>query len=451
MSDLGRPRTRRRCLTLVGIGVMLAGCLADGDDEELDDSDDSNGVGDTDDAADADDRDGTDAVDMDDVEDDGDATDDSDDTDDADVSDDEPPADAVEPAVETVVDGLDRPWGLAFLSDPSYLLVTEREGRLQLINLENGSMEDVTGLPDIHAAGQGGLLDVAVEDNDDGDPTVYITYVATNDEGLSSTHLARAGLNTDDPALIDLEELYAVEPFKESNGHFGSRVVVGPDDHLYLSTGDRQDKDFSEDHPSQNVENGWGSVLRLATDGSVPEDNPFVDEGDAEPAIFSYGHRNVQGMTVNPETDSIWITDHGEQDGDEINILEAGGNFGWPIAHHGCTYGDGEPIGEEPEELDEVIDPVFYWPCNSGGFPPSGMWFYRGDAFPAWQGNLFVGNLAGQYLGRFAVDGDEVEELDPLLADQGWRIRAVTEAPDTGELYVLVDDTNAPLVRIVPE
>ena len=449
MPDPAPPTTRRRCLVVLGTGLALAGCLGDADDDDeppIDDGDDVDDTDVVDDEDDADELDDEDAIDGADDIDDVDDADDPDDGDETADPDDDPPGEDV----ETVVDGLAHPWGLTFLPDPSFLLVTEREGRLQLVDRDDGSMSEVTGLPDIHVAGQGGLLDVAVGADGNDDPTVFLTYVATDEDGLSSTHLARAMLDADEPALVDLEELYAVEPFKESDGHFGSRVVIGPDDHVYVSTGDRQDKEFSADHPSQRKEDGWGSVLRLAPDGTVPDDNPFVGEEDVEPAIFSYGHRNVQGMTVHPDTDAIWVTDHGEQDGDEINVLEAGGNFGWPLAHYGCTYGDGEPIGDEPGDRDDVVDPVYYWPCNSGGFPPSGMWFYRGDAFPAWQGDLFVGNLAGQYLGRFSVDGEDVEELDPLLANRGWRIRAVTEAPDTGDLYVLVDDANAPLVRLSP-
>jgi glucose/arabinose dehydrogenase len=175
-----------------------------------------------------------------------------------------------------------------------------------------------------------------------------------------------------------------------------------------------------------------------------------VDDPSKRDSVYSFGHRNAQGMTVHPETGEIWQSEHGEQDGDEINIIEKGGNYGWPVADHGCPYGGDEPIGDRPEERSDLVMPVYYWPCGSGGFPPGGMTFYDGDAFPAWQGDLFVGTLGGRHLGRFPVDGRTVEDPEALLMDRGWRIRAVEIAPDTGHLYLAVDAPNAPLVRLVP-
>ncbi|WP_197409844.1 PQQ-dependent sugar dehydrogenase, partial [Haloferax profundi] len=217
---------------------------------------------------------------------------------------------------------------------------------------------------------------------------------------------------------------------------------------LYMTVGDRQFKNFGPDHVAQDRTNELGTVLRFNADGSVPADNPFVDDPDAKDTIFSWGHRNPQGLTTHPETGEVWESEFGEQDGDEINVLEPGANYGWPIADEGCTYGSGEPIGVSHDERDDVVAPVFSWPCGSGGFPPSGMTFYTGSTFPEWTGDLFVGGLASRYLAHFTVDGRTVTEAEPLLADRGWRIRDVLDTPDTGDLYVVVDADDAPLVRL---
>ena len=364
------------------------------------------------------------------------------------------PEDAVtgdEFEVEEITSGLVHPWGIEFLPDDSRMLVTEREGRLNVLDRDDGTLEVVDGTPEVFAGGQGGMLDVAVHPDFPEESWIYLTYSAANDDGESATHLGRGQLDPDESELEAFEELFVVEPFVDSSGHFGSRVVFGEDGAMYVSTGDRQFKDFGPEHISQDTSNESGATLRLEPDGSIPEDNPFVDDDNVVDAIYSYGHRNVQGMTVHPETGDIWQSEHGEEDGDEINVIEAGGNYGWPIAHTGCEYGTDDPVGDDPHERDDVVNPVYYWECGSGGFPPAGMTFYDGDAFPDWQGDLFVGNLAGRHLGRFSVDGTDVEELDPLLDGNGWRIRDVEVAPDTGHLYVAVDAEDAPIVRLVPE
>jgi glucose/arabinose dehydrogenase len=354
--------------------------------------------------------------------------------------------------VETVAEGLEHPWGIAFLPNDGRLLVTERDaGRLRLVDRERGEKVTVDGTPDVYAAGQGGLLDVAVHPAFPDEPWVYLTYSAANDAGASSTHLGRGRLEPGTAQLSTFEVLHAAEPFVESDGHYGSRIVFGADGAIYQTVGDRQFKDFGPDHVAQDPSNELGAILRLAPDGSVPDDNPFVDDPDARGTIFSYGHRNPQGLAVSPGTGEIWAAEHGERDGDEINVLERGGNYGWPVATYACEYGTDEPVGDPPDERDEFVEPIHYWECGSGGFPPSGTAFYDGEAFPDWQGDLFVGNLAGQYLGRFAVDGRDLRERDPLLADRGWRVRAIEGAPDTGHLHVAIDDAPAPIVRLAPE
>lgn len=355
-------------------------------------------------------------------------------------------------AVETVAEGIEHPWGIAFHPENPRLFVTERDsGRLLSIGREDGTTRTIEGTPSVASGGQGGLLDVALHPGFPGEPWVYLSYAATNDEAASSTHLGRGLFDPETESLSTFEVLRAAEPFVESDAHYGSRVVFGPDGAVYLTVGDRQFKDFGPEHVSQDATNELGTTLRLRPDGSIPEDNPFIGEAGVVDSIFSYGHRNVQGMAIHPETGELWQSEHGEQDGDEINVVEAGGNHGWPVATHACPYGGDERLGDVPAERDDLVPPVHYWECGSGGFPPSGAAFYTGDAFEAWRGDLFVGNLAGRYLGRFAVEGRDVEELDPLLEGSDWRIRAVAEAPDTGHLYVAIDSNEGRIVRLVPE
>ena len=351
-------------------------------------------------------------------------------------------------AVETVAEGFVDPWGLSFLPE-NRILVTERPGRLALVDRDGGGVERLDGLPDVYAAGQGGLLDVTV-DPEDAD-RVYLTYAATDGEGRSATHLGAGRLDAEAGALAEFEQLHAATPYVDSDAHFGSRVVVGADDRLYVTAGDRQFKDFGPGHVAQDRSNELGAVLRLNPDGSVPDDNPFVDEAGARDTIFSYGHRNPQGLTRHPETGALWESEHGEGDGDEINVLEAGNNYGWPVASEACNYGTDDPVGVSHAERDDVTEPAYVWECGTGGFPPAGMTFYDGDAFPEWQGDLFVGNLAAEYLGHLSVDGRDPTEEAPLLADRGWRVRDVAVAPESGHLHVAVDGSDVPLVRLVPE
>ncbi|MDZ5812013.1 PQQ-dependent sugar dehydrogenase [Halorubrum sp. AD140] len=367
--------------------------------------------------------------------------------------------DDVEYEVERVAEEFEHPWGLAFLPDDGRLLVTERPGRLSLVDPADGAVEEVAGAPEVHAEGQGGLLDVAVHPEFPDDARVYLTYAATNDAGESATHVGSGRLSLGDGggahALDGFEALRAAGPFVDSDQHFGSRATFGPDGALFVTVGDRRDTDFDADHVSQDRSNELGSTLRLTPDGDPHPDNPFVDDADGADALYSYGHRNPQAMAVRPETGAIWQCEHGEEDGDEINVIERGGNYGWPIASEACQYGTDDPVAPAHDERDDVVAPVHYWPCGSGGFPPSGAVFYDGDAFPEWRGDLFAGTLAAEYLGRFTVDGAGIDdatvtERDPLLADRGWRVRALAVELATGHLYVAVDAADAPVVRIVP-
>lgn len=357
--------------------------------------------------------------------------------------------------VETtpVIQGLEHPWGFSFLGDGSRLLVTERDaGRLLLADLTDNTTEVVDGTPEVYSGGQGGLLDVTLHPAFSEEPWVYLTYSAASGE-REATHLGRGRFDPAGPSLTEFEQLHVAEPFVRSGKHFGSRVIFGDDGKLYMTTGDRRDMSFDNpmDHVSQDRSNELGSTLRLDPDGSIPDDNPFVDDPEGADAVFSYGHRNPQGITVHPETGAVWLSEHGERDGDEINVVQAGDNHGWPVASYACEYGTETPIGDRPHERTDVADPIYFWECGTGGFPPSNATFYSGSTFPDWQGNLLVGNLAGQYLGRLIVQGDQVVETTPLLADRGWRIRDVQEHPPTGHIYVAVDADNAAIVQLSPE
>ncbi len=237
-------------------------------------------------------------------------------------------------------------------------------------------------------------------------------------------------------------------PTQSGTAHFGSRILIH-DEYLFMTIGDRGDKDFSENHLSQDTTNVFGSIIRLYLNGSVPFDNPFVDNNSVLDEIYTFGHRNPQGIAINRFTQEIWISDHGEQDGDEINILQAGGNYGWPLYHYGCTYVMGRPIGGFAHENPKILNPIYHWDCGSGGFPPAGMTFYDGDIFSDWIDDLFIGNLRHRYLGHFRVENRVITEQNPLLSQKNQRIRDVKQSPD-GYLYVLTDVNHGFLYKISP-
>ncbi|WP_277555850.1 PQQ-dependent sugar dehydrogenase [Halobaculum limi] len=360
------------------------------------------------------------------------------------------PESATSVEITEALTGISSPWGLAFLPDESGLLVTEQDGQLLLADVESGDQTELTGVPEVYARGQGGLLDVTLHPDFDANQFVYLTYSVAGDGG-STTRVGRGRLERDAGRLAEFEPIYTARPFVESTGHYGSRALFDTEGYLYVSVGDRQFKNFGPDHVAQDLSNDLGSVLRLNDDGSIPDSNPFVDDSEASGAVFTYGNRNPQGLALHPETGAVWETEYGERDGDEINILEAGGNYGWPVADNSCEYGSDDSVGVPHDEREDVIAPVFGWPCGTGGFPPSGATFYDGDAFPDWRGDLFVAGTAKQYLAHFTVDGREVTEVASLLADRGQRLRDVTVSPVSGHLYVAVDADDAPIYRIAPE
>ncbi|MFW5786495.1 MAG: PQQ-dependent sugar dehydrogenase [bacterium] len=337
-----------------------------------------------------------------------------------------------------VARGLSRPWSIAFLPD-GQALVTERTGRLLRLDLDgSGEPEEVTGLPSIAVSGQGGLLDVTPAPDFESTREIFFSYVRRRDEGLG-TAVARATL--EGTSLSDVETIFVMEGAASGTIHFGSRLAFLPDDTLLVTIGDRGDRDNAQD-----LGHHAGSTIRISRDGSAPSDNPFVDTSGALPEIFSYGHRNAQGMTLHPETGAIWQHEHGPQGGDEVNVVRAGRNYGWPVISYGDEYGSGEPVGEGTSKSG-MEQPLLHW---SPSIAPSGMTFYTGPHVPEWQGDLFVGALAGQHLRRVELDGTEVIDQEVLFRNTLGRIRDVAQGPD-GYLYLIVDSGNATLYRLEPE
>lgn len=346
--------------------------------------------------------------------------------------------------VVTVADGFVNPWSMAFLPNGD-LLVTERGGRLRIVRGGMLLPTPVAGVPAVVAAGQGGLLDVALHPQFATNRTVYLTYSKQMPSG-STTALHMARLEND--ALVGGKDIFVAES-KGRPGHFGSRITFDRNGHLFISVGDRQiapEGDLAK-HPAQDLSNHHGKIIRLNLDGSVPADNPFVKQAGAKPEIWSYGHRNPQGLLVHPVTGDLWETEHGPQGGDELNLIEPGKNYGWPVVGFGVNYGPGKAIHASTmapgmENAKNVWVP---------SIATSGLLVYTGDKFPAWKGSVFVGGLAGQRLARVTLDGQKPEVIDNLVRNQG-RIRDVRQGPD-GYVYLAIDDQQGkptPVVRLEP-
>lgn len=339
--------------------------------------------------------------------------------------------------VVTLVEGLEHPWSLAFLPD-GRMLVSERPGRLRLISEGKLDPRPIDGLPEITAQGQGGLLDVALHPQFQDNQLVYLSYVAAGTGGIG-TEVARGRLINH--RLADVEILFRMQPKSRGGRHFGSRLVFDREGYLFITLGDRGDQDRA-----QRPDDHAGSVIRLHDDGRIPKDNPFVDRPDWKPEIYTIGNRNIQGAVLHPHTGELWTHEHGPQGGDEINIIRAGTNYGWPVITHGVNYIIGTRIGEGTHK-EGMAQPLHYWVPTS--IAPSGMAFYTGDKFPEWSGDLFIGALREQMLVRLKLEGDKVVEEEHLLKGVVGRIRDVRNGPD-GFLYVLTDQRNGVLARIEP-
>lgn len=341
--------------------------------------------------------------------------------------------------VTTFVEGLSHPWAMAFLPDGG-LLVTERAGSLRHVTSDGQLSAPLRGVPPVVAQRQGGLLDVALDPDFAQNRLVYLSYAEAG-MGGSGTAVARGVLDEGASALRDVQVIFRQKPKVVSSGHYGSRLVFSPEGHLYVTMGDRES--FRDN--AQDLTTHIGTIVRINPDGTVPQDNPFVGQADALPEIWAYGVRNSQAAATHPETGVLWEIEHGPRGGDELNIIEAGGNYGWPVATFGVEY-YGLRIGEGITSAPGMIDPIHQW---TPVIAPSGMMFYQADAFPRWQGNLFVGGLGSTALVRLELDGDTVTREERLLEKLGLRIRDVAQGPD-GAIYVATDEKKGEILRIAP-
>ena len=336
--------------------------------------------------------------------------------------------------IVTVAEDLEHPWGLAFLPDGG-MLVTERPGRLSIIR-EGETPRAVSGVPEVVENGQGGMLDVVLHPDFAQNRLIYLSYSGSGDGGVG-TEVVRGRLEND--RLTGLEKIFVVQPKSSGGRHFGSRLLFGTDGLLYITSGERGDPDRAQD-----LNDHAGKMIRLMPDGTIPADNPFVDTAAAKPEIYSWGHRNPQGLTLQPGTDRIWAVEHGPRGGDELNLIEPGVNYGWPVITYGRSYA-GFSIGDG-EKKDGMAQPATYWVPS---ISPSGLSFYDGEAFPEWRGNLFVGALSARALVRMELVGTRVVHQERLLENFDERVRDVRQGPD-GFLYLLIDDSEGSLLRLEP-
>jgi glucose/arabinose dehydrogenase len=349
--------------------------------------------------------------------------------------------------VVTVAEGLQNPWSMAFLPGGD-LLVTERPGRLRIVR--NGKLlaQPVAGLPRIRATGQGGLLDVVPHPSFASNRLLYFSYSKPNaDSTQGTTAVARARFEND--RLTDVREIFEAKLWSAGRGHYGSRLAFDRNGYLLITLGDRQVAPSGnlEAHPAQNLTDHFGTTIRLHDDGRVPTDNPFVGRADALPEIWTHGHRNVQGLLVHPETGDVWATEHGPQGGDELNLLQPGKNYGWPVIGFGVNYRTGAAIhaGTHREGMEQ---PVHIWVPSIG---TSGLIMYTGDRFPQWKGSVFAGGMVGEQLVRLTLDGRRVTNEEKLVQRMG-RIRDVRQSPD-GFIYLAIDNREGPptpILRLEP-
>ncbi|GAB3736328.1 PQQ-dependent sugar dehydrogenase [Silanimonas algicola] len=336
--------------------------------------------------------------------------------------------------VTSVVEGLEHPWGLAFLPD-GRMLVTERPGRLRIAAADGTLSRPVSGVPRVQARGQGGLLDVALHPRFAENGLVYLSFSEPGSGG-AGTSVARGRL--DGEALKDVQVIFRQSPKVDTGFHYGSRLVFDRDGKLYVSSGDRGMQDTAQD-----LTRGQGKLFKLNDDGTPVAGLPLAAREGTHPGVFSYGHRNIQGMALHPQTGLVWTHEHGPRGGDEINVPRAGLNYGWPVITYGINY-NGTTIGGGLKEKAGMEQPLYQWTPSIGA---SGLAFYTADRFPAWSGNAFVGALALTHLQRLVLDGERVVDTEVLLDDWGQRIRDVRQGPD-GALYVLTDARNGQIARV---
>jgi glucose/arabinose dehydrogenase len=342
---------------------------------------------------------------------------------------------------EVLARGLQNPWGLAFIGE-GRMLVTERPGRMRVVEADGRVGNALSGVPRVDAVGQGGLLDVIADRDFTRNRTVHFCFAEPAASGSgNSTALASARLSTDATALEDVKVIFSQKPKVNSRLHFGCRIVQTPDGHLFLGLGDR----FQRMADAQTLDNHHGKVVRIRTDGSAVPDNPYVGRNGALPEIWSIGHRNVQAAALGADGRLLTI-EHGPQGGDEINITAAGKNYGWPVITYGENYGGGQ-IGEGITSKPGLEQPLHYWKPS---IAPSGMAFVNSDRYgQGWRGSLLVGSLKFRYVARLVLDGDRVVREEKVLPDLGQRVRDVRQGPD-GFIYLLTDDRDGQLLRLRP-
>jgi aldose sugar dehydrogenase len=347
--------------------------------------------------------------------------------------------------VVTLVEGLQNPWGMTFLPD-GRMLVTEKPGRLRIVTTDGKMSEPVAGLPEVDARGQGGLLDVALDPAYQKNNLIYWSYSQPKENQMNNTAVARGRLvDGATPRVENVQVIYEQAPSLASTLHFGSRLVWRRDGTLFVTQGDRS---ITEGRmQAQKMDSLIGKVARINADGSIPKDNPFVGKQGVRPEIWSYGHRNIQGAALHPETGDLWEVEHGTRGGDELNVVRAGRDYGWPTIAYGIEYQGGTITGGIQQQQG-MEQPVYYW---DPVIAPGGMTFYTGTMFPAWQGSLFIGGLGSQNLVRVTLKGERVVGEERLLQDlqpQRERIRDVNEGPD-GALYLLTDSPKGRLLKLV--
>ena len=354
-----------------------------------------------------------------------------------------PPAPKTEIAVEEVAKGLKFPWGMQFLPD-GRILATERGGSMRLIAKDGKVSKPVEGLPHVVNKGQGGLLDVLLGQDFATSGTIFFSYAEPRASFSNGTSVVRAKLVLEGESgrIENGEVIFRQQPSARGFYHFGSRLVWDQTGALFVTMGERADLSDG----AQDLSTHLGKVVRIMPDGSAPKDNPYVGKDDAMPEVWSYGHRNVQGAALDPETGQLWTTEHGPKGGDELNQPQAGKNYGWPVITYGIDY-DGSKIGDGIKAKDGMEQPVYYWKPSIG---TSGLAFYSGDLFKGWKGNLIAGGLSGLTLQRLVLEAGQVIAVEQLLTNRKERIRDVRQSPD-GAVYVLTDDDDGKLLRLTPK
>ncbi|MFJ1240736.1 PQQ-dependent sugar dehydrogenase [Yersinia enterocolitica] len=335
--------------------------------------------------------------------------------------------------------GLDHPWSLAFLPDNEGILITERSGQLRLWQQGKPLSEPLKGVPAVYSKGQGGLLEVTLSPKFAQDRRVYLSFAEEGKDGKAGTAVGYGRLNPQGTAVENFTVFFRQRPKLSTGNHFGGKLAFDKQGDLFITLGEN-----NQHLTAQDLSLHQGKIVRLTSDGKVPKDNPFANQSPARPEIWSYGHRNPQGLALNPWSGVMWSNEHGPKGGDEINIPIAGKNYGWPLATHGVNY-SGLPIPEaKGTHVDGTEQPVYYWEKSPG---ISGMAFYDADRFPGWQHSLFIGALAQKELIRLQLDGDKVMAEERLLGDRGERIRDVRIGPD-GYVYLLTDESDGKLLKV---